>query len=200
MNLKGVLFLILLTALPQLIKAQEGQIINEARFLRLSVGYSPNSVLFLGKTPSTQTTTLQLVYGKKLDWQLNSTPVFYLINVTPYIYYNYSKRDDRGMKDQVKGFGFSPIGFGIKRNINHHFLFGITTAGGFIWVEKRFPTDEGRRLNYTFELSPELIFKVNKSLSFLAGYKFHHISNAQTGTENPGIDSNFIFFTTHITL
>jgi hypothetical protein len=29
--------------------------------------------------------------------------------------------------------------------------------------------------------------------SFTIGYKYHHLSNAETGTINPGIDSNIIY-------
>ena len=60
-------------------------------------------------------------------------------------------------------------------------------------MEATFPTDKGRRLNFTFDPSFSIETKLTKSLSFASGYKFHHISNGQTGKENPGLDSNFIF-------
>lgn len=197
---KGLLILFPLCLFFIESKAQESFVFNENRFLSLSLGYSPNSILFLGKTPDTQTTLIQIGYGKTLDWEFKTLPVFYLISITPYISYDYPKRDRNGIRDIATGFGFSPMGFGITKQIRKHFGFSLSTAGGFILMDKVFPTDKGRKLNYTYELSPKVFLQIHQSLSLSLGYKFHHISNAQTGSENPGIDSNFIFFSTHISL
>ena len=197
---KGLLILPLLGLIFIASNAQENHISDSIDFLSFSAGYSPNSILFLGKTPDTQTTFIQIGYGKKLEWEFKSLPVFYLISITPFISYDYPKRDRNGIRDVVKGFGFSPIGFGIKKQVRQNFGLSLSTAGGFMLIDERFPTDKGRRLNYTFELSPKIYLEIHPSFSLYVEYKFHHISNAQTGSENPGIDSNFILFSTHISI
>ncbi|MBO6524298.1 MAG: acyloxyacyl hydrolase [Balneolaceae bacterium] len=154
----------------------------------------------MGKTPDSQTFALQFNYGWRSKLYLKSTPISYLVNFTPYINYNYPKRDEGSKRDVVIGLGFSPLGFEIQKKLNNKIGLVLNTSGGFILIDKTFPTDKGRRMNYTFSLSPGLIFQTNQTLFFLLGYKFHHISNAQTGSENPGIDSNFIFFSTQLTL
>ncbi|MFV1885528.1 MAG: acyloxyacyl hydrolase [Balneola sp.] len=197
---RSLLILLLISFLFIDLKAQENFAHTENTFIRFSTGYSPTSILFLGKTPDTQTTLIQLNYGKKLDWEFKTIPVFYLISITPYIHYDYPKRDQNGIRDVVTGFGFSPIGFEINKNLKKNFGLSLSTAGGFILTNKKFPTDKGRRLNYTYELTPKMFLEIHDSVSLFIGYKFHHISNAQTGSENPGIDSNFIFFSTHISI
>ena len=72
------------------------------------------------------------------------------------------------------------------------------TSGGFALVNQNFPTDKGRKLNFMFDLSTSILTKLANHLSIAVGYKFHHISNANTGSQNPGIDSNFLYFSIHI--
>lgn len=193
-----VLLFFLLTPLSTF--AQKALPSNSESFLRVTSAYSPQSIILLGKTPESQTFALQLNYGWKSKWSLKSNPILYLVSVTPYINYDYPKRDEGSKRDVVTGLGVSPIGFEIQKDLIKRLRFIINTSGGFILVDKTFPTDKGRRLNYTFSVSTALIFQTNQTLSFLLGYKFHHISNAQTGSENPGIDSNFIFFSTQLSL
>lgn len=157
-------------------------------------GYSPSSVLFLGKTPNTSTSIIKLEFRKKTKRSFLKNPLYYQFGIIPFIEYDYPKRDERGRKDIVKGFGLSPIGLGIHNSISKKISYSLYFYGGFILVDKIFPTDRGRKLNYTFSLSSDIVFSATDLISFSLGYKFHHISNAQTGTENPGIDSNFITF------
>ena len=197
---KSCLALLFILLMSFSLLAQEDLDPQKNSFLRLSTAYSPNSVLFLGKTPNSQTFMLQLHYGWESKWHLKSIPITYLINITPYINYHYPKRDAGSRRDIVTGIGFSPIGFEIQQKLKNKLELLLSTTGGFILTDKKFPTDKGRRLNYAFAISPGLIFIMDKTLSILLGYKFHHISNAQTGSENPGIDSNFIFFSTQFAL
>ena len=198
---KSLLILPLLTfSFHAILKAQDNFRLNEDRFLSFSIGYSPSSVLFLGKTPDTQTTIVQFNYGRKLEKKFKSLPLYYLVSITPYITFDYPKRDQGGIRDIVTGFGFSPVGFEVRKILKNNLGLSLYTSGGFMLINKRFPTDKGKNLNFTYELSPQIFLALQKSLSFSLAYKFHHISNAQTGSENPGIDSNFIFFTTHLSI
>lgn len=155
-------------------------------------GYSSNSVILLGKTPNTSTSFIKLEFRKETKKEIFGAPVNYQFGLIPFIEFNYPKRDNESRPDLAKGFGISPIGLGIKKSILKKLSYSLYSFGGIILMNKKFPTDEGRKLNYTFSLSADTALEISKFVSISLGYKFHHISNAQTGNENPGIDSNFI--------
>ncbi len=156
-------------------------------------GYSPQSVKLLGKTPNSQTTITQLRYQRKTAHTFKGFPVYYQVGITPYIYYDYEKRDDGKEKDIASGFGFSPIGLVTYLPISRIFELQLNTSGGVMIMNQDFPTDKGRQFNFTFEIEPSLVLANDHFFSLAFGYKFHHISNAQTGKQNPGVDSNFLF-------
>ncbi len=156
-------------------------------------GYSPQSVKLLGKTPNSQTTITQLRYQNRTSYSFKGVPIYYQISLTPYIYYDYEKRDDGGEKDIASGFGFSPIGLAAYYPLSKFIDFQLNTAGGIIIMNQDFPTDKSRQFNFTYELEPSLLIGNDSFISFAFGYKFHHISNAQTGKQNPGVDSNIFF-------
>lgn len=159
---------------------------------KLFSGKSPHSVIFLGKTPNATSEIVTIQFRKKLSSSFKNLPIYYQAEIIPILNYTYPKRDEGGRIDNSHGFGFSPIGYGIYKPINKKLWLSVFTNGGFILLNEKFPTDKGRRLNYTFGISAETLVSLSSTWSFSLGYKFHHISNAQTGSENPGLDSNFI--------
>lgn len=164
---------------------------------RTWVGYSKKSVSLLGKTKNSSS----LIYGigvKKLINKQKDYTINYTADVVPYIYYKYPKRDDGDQITETTGFGFSPVGFELEYELSRFIGFISSTSGYFIYIRDTFPTDKGRKLNFAFDISPGFRLKIIEPISVVMGYKFHHISNAQTGEENPGIDSNFLFFTFQI--
>lgn len=190
--LKGsISYLLLLLIISPLLNAQNTETPSN-RYLDVSAGLSSNSVVLLAKTPDTETTIAYVGFGKLL-WQNSSNLETYLTRgIIPYIEYVYPQRDQDNQIATVTGFGISPLGYHFKYKLQDFAFFGAISTGVFL-VSDRFPTRKGRRLNYAFDLSvgAEMPFLPKTSLSF--GYKFHHISNAQTGAHNPGVDSNFLF-------
>lgn len=187
-----VLALFLVTSSFSSLSAQEK--IKDAPFqFRAWSGYSFQSVYFLGKTRNTTSAILGFGARKAIRRFTGDALIYYTADIIPYIYYDYPKRDDNNRFTTDTGFGFSPVGFIFEKQINSLFSYQLGISGSFILIESRFPTNEGRRLNFTFDPSFTLQTKIMDGLSLATGYKFHHISNAQTGNENPGIDSNFIF-------
>lgn len=157
-------------------------------------GYSFNSIRFLGKTPDSQTTILGIGIKKKLKDYSDGKSLYYSADVIPYLQYDYPKRDEAGKRTEVSGFGVSPVGFFISKPFSDNIFPFIQATGGLIYMEQMFPTDLARRLNYTFDVTIGASLQFMRQNAFTVGYKFHHISNAQTGYENPGLDSNFLFF------
>ena len=192
MNIKYFLFAgsIFISCSTSII-AQDTNIINK-KFIEIYGAYSPNSVILLGKTPDTKTFSSYIGFGKQIHRFDNDFEVFVTRGIYPFSEYVYPKRDKGNEKDIVTGYGVSPLGylFLLPRG-QLNFYTGIKS--GIMLMNKTFPTNKGRRINYSFDIS----FGVNRAIqknTFLSfGYRFHHISNAQTGTQNPGIDSNFLF-------
>lgn len=173
-------------------KAQE-KLIDQPLKFRLWSGYSFESVYLLGKTRNARSAIFGIGTKKAIRKYGNNGLLFYTADIIPYIYFDYPKRDDNDRFIEHTGFGFSPVGFLFEKSLNSLFSYQIGISGSFIFMEATFPTDKGRRLNFTFDPSFTLKTTLSKSLSLASGYKFHHISNGQTGEENPGLDSNFIF-------
>lgn len=190
----AVLTILLALVLINTVIGQTSEVDTSKYKLSILAGYSPLSVKLLGKTPNTQTTITQIRYQRRTSYSFKGVPIYYQIGITPYIYYDYEKRDDGGDKDIASGFGFSPIGFASFFSLSKSVGIQLNTSGGIMIMNQDFPTDKGRQFNFTFEIEPSLTIANDHFISFAAGYKFHHISNAQTGTQNPGVDSNFLFF------
>ncbi len=156
-------------------------------------GYSFQSIRFLGKTPDSQTQIFGLGYQKPLKEYSHNRLLWYTADLIPYVHYQYPKRDENNRFVSRTGFGLSPIGFALTQRNPGRISPFIRTTGGVMYMESNFPTDRSRRFNFTFDitLGGNIHFP---PVGFLTlGYKFHHISNAETGSENPGLDSNFLF-------
>lgn len=183
-------FIIFLTT--ELTTAQQ-KLKDQPLQLRLWSGYSFNSVYFLGKTSNASSAILGIGYRRAIRSYGENTLVYYTADLIPYIYFDYPKRDENDKPTQISGVGFSPIGFLLEKKLKNYFTYQLSISGSFIFMKDEFPTDKGRKLNYTFDPSFTLQTHITKSIKLASGYKFHHISNAQTGSENPGLDSNFLY-------
>lgn len=158
-------------------------------------GYSAQSMQFLGKTRNSQTQILRFGFQKHLKDLNEGISLWYTAGFIPFLHFDYPKRDANDRRTVNSGFGISPVGFMIKNYKSKWLSPFAQTNGGIIYMDDYFPTDKAQRLNFTFDIIIGNIFKLNSFSDISLGYKFHHISNAQTGTQNPGLDSNFLFLT-----
>jgi len=191
--LKTIFKAVLLVFVLNIPSVAQEKLYNQPLEFRIWSGYSFNSVYLLGKTKSAQSAIVGLGVRKAIRKYDGNGILFYTADLVPYLYYNYPKRDANNQFIEHTGFGISPIGLIFQKSLNSIFSYQVGISGSFILMEEKFPTDKGRKLNFTFDPSFTVETKLSKSLSLAGGYKFHHISNAQTGSENPGLDSNFIF-------
>lgn len=97
-----------------------------------------------------------------------------------------------GPKESSFGIGLIPIRLNIPFFNRQNTPFITATTGVFV-VDKPFPDSRGTKLNYILEfgLGYRIALAQNRFLEF--GYKLHHLSNGNTGMENPGIDSHMFF-------
>lgn len=92
------------------------------------------------------------------------------------------------------GIGFAPIGFefNFRRRRRVQPVAGINA--GLLHFTRDVPIANSSATNFTFGWGAGLQIFTSPSRSITVGYRFHHISNANSGNPyNPGIDSNFIY-------
>jgi len=87
------------------------------------------------------------------------------------------------------GEGISPVGFQwnfLPRRKLQPFLIG---HGGYMYSTQAIPVAQAGNFNFTFDLGVGLELYRTKTRSIRAEYRYHHISNHDTATANPGIDN-----------
>ena len=81
--------------------------------------------------------------------------------------------------------------------INMKFVEGARVFGGgavgALWFTRDTPVPDSRRFNLTFEYGGGVELPISETRTVVAGYKFHHFSNAYTAPRNPGVDGNVLY-------
>jgi opacity protein-like surface antigen len=67
----------------------------------------------------------------------------------------------------------------------------LTSGGGFLYFNRHM--FNATQLNFTAQVAVGLQVFTSKHRSVDFGYRYHHISNANLGNENPGMDSHVLF-------
>lgn len=94
----------------------------------------------------------------------------------------------------TRGIGLEPVGFDFNFRRRHRFQPVVGINGGFLKFTRDVPISNSNSFDFTFSLRGAIQVFTSESHSVTVGYRFHHISNANTGNPfNPGIDSNFIY-------
>jgi len=91
------------------------------------------------------------------------------------------------------GFGVAPLGLQLVLFQQRPVQFALGIAGGLLLFDRDVPMLDTRRMNFTAELGAGVRIPIRDHWEATLGYKFHHISNAGTGTFNPGLDVNMFY-------
>ena len=91
------------------------------------------------------------------------------------------------------GFGVAPLGFQLELFHQHLVYLTLGGGGGLILFDRDVPRLDTRKMNFTATLNAGLGFAILEDWKLTIGYKFHHLSNAGTGTSNPGLDSSMFY-------
>jgi opacity protein-like surface antigen len=101
-------------------------------------------------------------------------------------------KEETGNKP-VYGTGAMPFGFNLRASTMPRVrLFAATSVGG-LWFTRDVPLPDARRFNFAFEYGGGVEFVGNNDRAVVIGYKFHHLSNANSAAINPGLDSDVIY-------
>ncbi len=86
--------------------------------------------------------------------------------------------------------GFSPFGVELTSNRSRRVAAFAATSAGALYFEQPYPIPEAGRFNFTLEYGAGALVRVSETRWIRAGYKYHHLSNAFTARDNPGVDGN----------
>lgn len=101
-------------------------------------------------------------------------------------------RTGNGHRVYSYGVGASPVGAQVNFVHFRRVEPFLTSAGGFLYVNHQMFGQTN--FNFTAQLGGGVqLFTANRRTSLDLGYKYHHISNANLGNQNPGMDSHMVF-------
>lgn len=169
------------------------------------VGVAHNSPAgnFLGITPGRdhlfvglQALTTVLRLGPvRASYAVQFLPLVLIRGRTAPLYYdgNYTPNGEIPEPNIAYAYGVSPFGFELALPLGHVIsAYGAAAAGGLVF-SRPFPVPEGTRINFTLEYGGGFLVHAGHSHWVQLGYKYHHLSNAYTGVENPGLDANVFY-------
>lgn len=85
--------------------------------------------------------------------------------------------------------GASPVGFKLNGFTHRRIQPEVMGNGGFLISTRDIPVANSSSFNFTFELGTGLQWYRTPSQSIQAEIRYHHMSNGDLGTANPGVDS-----------
>ena len=167
--------------------------------------YAPGSPHVIGLTSPRQFATLGFRYGRMLldhpRWSLEYTfdvdPVEIMLQ--PKILGSMSTPGGRvyitGSREVVYGGGVNPLGFKINL-FRRSFQPFVASTAGFVASLRPIPVDihGEEQFNFTFDFQAGFqLYNSSRKRAWMFGYKYQHISNADRGEINPGVDLNTVF-------
>ena len=177
-------------------------------------GISFDSPTLIGTTPNARFGNVGLRYGRVLaasktvafEWTIDAIPLaIFSAKRDTSLFFPPPGFNLADLRKSVYGAGAAPIGLKFNFRRNHRVQpFGHAT-GGFLYFSSQVPdissplalpppgTSGTSQFNFTFDFSGGVQIVNSNRRSFTIGYKFQHISNANTGFFNPGVDVQMVF-------
>jgi opacity protein-like surface antigen len=95
----------------------------------------------------------------------------------------------------VAGEAMSPAGLRWNFLPTHKLQPFVDGHGGFMYSSQPVPVDQAGSFNFTFDIGAGFELYRTRTKSIRAEFRYHHISNNNTATSNPGIDNGLIQLT-----
>lgn len=167
-------------------------------------GYSPNNPTLIGITTDRPFTELNFQYARVLvardHWALK-----YTIEMVPLAAISQPRQvnvvqgtsvvqvDAPGTRRTIYGGGTSPIGLQVNFRRHRALQPYINGTAGVLYFAEQVPVSGSSQFNFGvgWGAGVQIWHRENQSVSI--GYKFHHISNANSADRNPGADSNLFY-------
>jgi hypothetical protein len=96
-------------------------------------------------------------------------------------------------RSPVPGAGVAPVGLQLYTLSARPVRLFVGSTVGTIWFTRDTPVPDARRFNISAEVGggAEMLSRDGRAL--VVGYKFQHLSNAQTARRNPGFDTHLLY-------
>ena len=98
-----------------------------------------------------------------------------------------------GERAPVYGAGVTPVGVQLYFKIGDRVSAFANASAGAAWFTRDMPVPDARRLNFVGDLGTGLRIARGERPAIIVGGKFQHMSNANLGRQNPGIDGNVVY-------
>jgi hypothetical protein len=166
-------------------------------------GYSPGSSTLIGTESNRRFVAAGFSYGFRC-WMWKSMALSYTATAMPAAIllqpsetlYNFAPPYRRlSPAHAVYGFAIAPLGFTLELFRTHRFHPFAETMEGLIASTEPIPENQpdASGLNFLFDLGGGVRWYPSPQRSVTLGYRFLHISNADTTNFNPGVDNNVIY-------
>lgn len=87
------------------------------------------------------------------------------------------------------GFGVSPLGQKVNFLPRNRLQPYAALNAGFVAFTKTIPSDSATMFNFSFEFGGGVEWNTRPGRAWSVDYRLHHISNANRGVSNPGVDN-----------
>jgi opacity protein-like surface antigen len=155
------------------------------------VGGSPDSSRIFGDIEDRKLLLVALRYGRVLAaWE--SISLEYTLDVFPAAVVFEPGHVRRG-RSTIYGAGLSPVGFKVNFGQQSWIKPFVAASVGVLYFQDDVPVPRSSRLNFSPEVGLGVQFFFAPKRAVTLGYKLQHISNANTGRSNPGMDSHVLY-------
>jgi hypothetical protein len=138
-------------------------------------------------------------YGRSLV-SARSYSLAYTLDIIPVAVAFHSQVQTRNtpspaiMRENVYGFGVSPVGFKFNFRTNRAVQPFFALTGGFLHFQKPVPTPESTRWNFTASGGGGIQFFIANHRAMSLGYMLHHLSNGRQPKQNPSLNTQVFYF------
>jgi hypothetical protein len=161
-------------------------------------GYSPDSTIGIGKVYDRKFFELNGQYALTIwarrqvavKWVSELVPVALLQEPTEYYFNPQHKQTGSRAGATTYAGGITPLGMQVNFRNGHRVQPFFDAHGGMLYFNRQEPVPNSSQFNFTFNFGTGVQVFTGKRSSMLLGYKYHHISNDNTASENPGIDNS----------
>jgi opacity protein-like surface antigen len=160
-------------------------------------GYSPDNPTAIGTTTARPFFELNGQYARVLtaghSWALK-----YMVELVPVALISQPRQNAQGVdvpssRRTIYGGGTSPIGLQVNFRRRHPLQPYLNGTAGMLYFTEQVPVSNSSQFNFAVSWGAGVQIWYRKNQSVSIGYKFHHISNANSASRNPGVDSNLFY-------
>ncbi|WP_340105006.1 acyloxyacyl hydrolase [Rhodohalobacter sp. 8-1] len=191
-----VLLVCLILAIPKISKATDPIGLTADTDLKIGITtiYSPDSFAAWGKIENSSSFSLRgQVWHTRLSYKRFHARLGSELILTHRL--NYPLNGVSGPKDHRTGIGIIPLSIMMPLTSSKKITpFTFFSAGG-LFLNEKLPDVSGASLNYLLNIGAGLELPFIQETRVQIGYSIQHMSNANTGEQNPGIDSHMFFIT-----